>query len=142
MITDELKTLLLEKRLDLVKELNAIDVLLGFDNIKLTEQNSSLKVETNIFPSAVNDNSKNIKSKTDVETWKDYVFYVIKSIGGKLKSKDIADAILNANSNVSKERVFSVTRDKLAELVKEEKINVEAGLSRKLGNTYELIDTL
>jgi hypothetical protein len=142
MITDELKTLLLEKRLDLVKELNAIDVLLGFDNIKASEQNSSLKVETNIFPSAVNDNSKNIKSKTDVETWKDYIFYVMKSIGGKLKSKDIAEVIFSSNSNITKERVYSVTRDKLAELVKEEKITVEVGLSRKVGNIYELIDIL
>lgn len=143
MITDELKTLLLEKRLDLVKELNAIDVLLGFDNAKATEQNSILKVEANIFPSAVNDSPRRVKSKTDAETWKDYIFNVMKSIGGKLKSKDIADAIFNANNNiVTKERVFSVTRDKLAELVKEERIAVEIGLSRKIGNIYEVIDTL
>lgn len=143
MITDELKTLLLEKRLDLIKELNAIDVLLGFDNTKVIEQKSTLNVETNIFPSAVNETSKKVKSKTDTETWKDYIFNVMKSIGGKLKSKDIADAIFKANNNtVTKERVFSVTRDKLAELVKEEKIAVEVGFSRKVGNIYEVLDTL
>lgn len=143
MITDELRTLLLEKRLDLVKELNAIDVLLGFDNAIVIEQKSILNVETNVFASAVNETSKKVKSKTDAETWKDYIFNVMKSIGGKLKSKDIADVIFSANSNVvTKERVFSVTRDKLAELVKEEKIAVEVGLSRKIGNIYEVLDTL
>lgn len=142
MLTEELKTLLLEKRDDLIKELNAIDVLLGLNDFTFNKQKITSKLETRTFSSAVNENSKGLKPKRDVETWKEYILSVMKSIGGKLKSKDIADAILIANKNVSKERVFSVTRDKLAELVKEERVVAKVGVSRKVGNIYEVIDTL
>jgi len=142
MVTDELKILLLEKKADLIKELNAIDVLLGLNNVKVNEQAKPAKLETRVFSSAVNNRSINIKSKTEIDTWKEYIFSVMKSIGGKLKSKDIADAILNANKDVSKERVYSVTRDKISELVKEGRVVVKVGLSRKIGNVYEVIDTL
>lgn len=143
MVTDELKKLLLEKKVDLIKELDAINVLLGYDNIIAKEEKSTSKLETRTFSSAVNNISKSIEPKNDNETWKDYIFKVMKIIGGRLKSKDIADAIFNANQKyVTKERVFSVTRDKLGELVKDEKVVVEIGLSRKIGNIYEVIDTI
>ena len=143
MVTEELKTLLLEKKADLIKELSAINVLLGVSEVnKVQEQTKLAKLETRVFSSAVNNRSTSIKSKTEIETWKEYIFSVMKSVGGKLKSKDIADAILSANKDVSKERVYSVTRDKLAELVKEARVASIVGLSRKIGNVYEVIDTL
>jgi hypothetical protein len=143
MVTDELKKLLLEKKIDLIKELDAINVLLGFDNIAVKEEKSTSKLEARIFSSAVNNISKNIEPKNDNEIWKDYILKVMKIIGGRMKSRDIADAIFNANQkNATKERVFSVTRDKLGELVKDEKVIVEIGFSRKIGNIYEVIDTM
>lgn len=143
MVTDELKKLLLEKKIDLIKELDAINVLLGFDNIVVKEEKNTPKLETRVFSSAVNNISKKIEPKNDNEIWKDYILKVMKIIGGRMKSRDIADAIFIANQkNVTKERVFSVTRDKLAELVNDEKVIVEVGLSRKIGNIYEVIDTI
>ena len=143
MITDELKKLLLEKKIDLIKELDAINVLLGFDNIVVKEEKNTPKLETRVFSSAVNNTSKNIEPKNDNEIWKDYILKVMKKIGGRMKSRDIAEAIFTANQkSVTKERVFSVTRDKLGELVNDEKVVVEIGLSRKIGNIYEVIDTL
>jgi hypothetical protein len=142
MVSDELKTLLLAKKADLIKELNAINILLGHKEVEEKIQNVTTQLETRIFSSAVNNRSTTIKAKSDFETWKEYIFVVMKSIGGKLKSKEIADAILSVNSNTSKERVYSITRDKLAELVKEGRIDSTVGSSRKVGNVYEVIDTL
>lgn len=147
MINDELKVLLEAKRKDLIKELTAIDVLLGNNDgsiyLQSDVKNTESKVAVVESKVEVNDEFRvdDIKMplKGDSEIWKDYIYKILKLRGSELKTKQIADLIIKANAKVAPARAKQVTADKLLELVNDGKVKVTKGASRKEGYIYEVL---
>ena len=73
-------------------------------------------------------------------TWIDYVFFMLKEIGGKGKSSEVAKAIVNANGSITFDRAIDACRDKLSKLLKEGKIKADTSVNKKEGYVYEIID--
>lgn len=139
MITDELRELLIEKKKDLIKELNAINVLLGEDEIVLSDFSNNVK---NLLIIEESDEVPkfNVSAKSNNETWKDYIYKIANLLKYNIKTNQIADVILKSNKNVTPARAKQVSADKILELVNEGKVKVYKGVSKKEGYTYEVIE--
>jgi hypothetical protein len=147
MINDELKVLLEAKRKDLIKELTAIDVLLGNNdgNIYLQSNVKNIEGKAEVIEHKIEHKDEfrvdgiKMPSRGESEIWKDYIYKILKLRGTELKTNQIADIIIKANANVAPARAKQVTADKLLELVNDGKVKVTKGASRKIGYIYEVI---
>ncbi len=129
-IYSEIKTQLPE----LVEELNAIDKIIGSNIVNLYANNSG---KSNV--TATLTTKKTVGTPKGDMTWIEYVLFMLKEIGGKGKSSDVARAIVNANSSISFDRAIDACRDKLSKLLKEGKINADTSVNKKEGYLYEIV---
>lgn len=72
-------------------------------------------------------------------TWMDYVYFMLKEIGGGGKTADVAKAIVNANSDITYDRAKDASSDKLSRLLGAGKIKATKGNTKKDGYYYEII---
>ena len=78
------------------------------------------------------------KGKDKDTTWKNYLLDVIEKLGGEAKTSDIAYTIIQANKDLSFIQARQTAADILPELVKEGKLDIKKGESKKEGNLYTL----
>jgi hypothetical protein len=112
----------------LIDELEAILKILGSNNINVSIGNSLQseqrgKVATLGTP----------KGEMD---WYEYVEYMLKEIGSKGKSKDVADAIIKANLNIDKSTILHAVRHNLSLLLKNNKISANKSEIKSEGYEY------
>ncbi|HLN96818.1 MAG TPA: hypothetical protein VK183_14375 [Flavobacterium sp.] len=81
----------------------------------------------------------NIPAKAEKVQWKDYFYTVIKRMGGKVRTGEIANAVIFANKDFTYNRVRQEAATKLPLLVKEGKLKITRGANKKEGNTYEVL---
>ena len=132
-VTDRIISLI-DKRL---KANNQLDM---FSEIE--DEYSTIESKVNkILGDVTFKNSKeyNIPPKTDRIQWKDYFYLVIKEIGGKVKTGEIANAVIKVNRNYTYNRIRQEAATKLPLLVKENRLKVTLGVTKKDGNTYEVL---
>ena len=72
-------------------------------------------------------------------SWIDYVLFMLNEIGGKGKSRDVANAVDSANTDISIDRAVNASQDKLSRLLKEGKIKAIKPQHKKEGYLYEII---
>ena len=146
-----------------VREINLIDALL--EQIKKESLNDAI---TSIWSFLLNDNdslsfkgrnncmSVNYKSnnfslntaiwninhilpKSEEKTWKEYLMYILEQFDKEAKTSDIAKLIIQANKDLTFNKARQTAADILPELVKDNKVEVIKGDSRKEGNTYQIL---
>lgn len=72
-------------------------------------------------------------------TWVDYVLLMLKEIGGKGKSSDVAKAIFEANDDITLQRAKDASSDKLSRLLSANRVKAIKSTYKKDGYTYEII---
>ena len=70
------------------------------------------------------------------KSWEEYIVDVLKEVGGKVKSKDIADAVIKANPNIPESRIMHAVRHHLSLLSKNGKINANKSKIKSEGYEY------
>jgi len=68
--------------------------------------------------------------------WSDYVFHMLKEIGNRGKSKDVADAIIKANPDIDEYTILATVRHHLSLLHKSNKIGAEKSKIRSEGFVF------
>lgn len=68
--------------------------------------------------------------------WYKYVEYMLKEIGGKGKSKNVADAIIKANPNIDESRILHAVRHYLSKLFKDNIIDASKTNIKSEGYEY------
>ncbi len=166
MNNETLNKLLLERKKELLKELEAIDILIDASDSKdvFSEVVKLLSgANTFIHHGSVATNTKVLESK-DVDTtitidaskakfyggrraipivrkaenttWKSYLVEVIKRLEGSCKTNDIAEVMIYSIKDLSFVRARQIASDLLPELVNDDLLEVEKGGSKKEGHTY------
>lgn len=74
--------------------------------------------------------------KDEESTWKEYLRVVIERLGGKARTGDVANVMINSIKDLSFVRARQIASDLLPELVGDGKLEIVRGESRKEGNTY------
>jgi len=110
----------------LVAQLMAIDSMMDVDM-------------GNPITATVGVNNKPKGTAKGESTWVDYVYLMLQEIGGSGKTNDVANAIFNANKNITFKRAKNACADKLSKLARAGKIKATKGNSPKDGNWYEII---
>ena len=152
MASDKALISMLEKRkLELLKELHAIDIILNAnapqDNGESQTENTtrqSSNVTTTVYEnSALGYHSTRdqhiamLKQKTESVTWKDYILKAVELLS-PVSAKGIADLINDANDHkISAESVKQATSASLRELVDEKKLAKQHANSKE-GHLYYL----
>jgi len=77
--------------------------------------------------------SSNAKGK---RSWEDYIIDVLRKIGGRAKSKDVAAAIINANPSMNESTIIATVRHHLSLLHKSNKIGAEKSGIRSEGFVF------
>lgn len=95
---------------ELMDELSAIRTILGVSNTDIPIGKSSHGEQRDkVAPTGTP------KGKM---SWAKYVELILKEIGGKGKSKDVADAVCKANPKIDEARVLHAVRHHLSKLLK------------------------
>jgi hypothetical protein len=168
MDNETLNKFLKERKDILLKELEAIDVLLVAVDSKdvysdivniliesaVATPQGSIAIDTKVIEPKEIDFTVGMKhSKTkwygggrmipivrkpEKCTWKEYLVEVIKRLDGKGKTNEIAEVMINSVNDLSFVKARQIAADLLPELVEEGLLNVEKGNSKKEGHTYML----
>lgn len=160
MKNEVLNKLLTERKKEILKELEAIDILIDATDSNVFYEEFYSKFfqddysnHMNVIKSGlcslsnkINDNmiyyggGKTIPyvKKDDNSTWKEYLLEVLKELKGNAKTNDIAEVLILSNKDLSFVKARQIAADLLPELVEEGLIEVEKGGSRKEGHTYML----
>lgn len=69
-------------------------------------------------------------------SWENYVELILKEIGGKGKSQDVAKAVCKANPKIDEARVLHAVRHHLSKLLKFEKIGAIKNEIKSEGYTF------
>ncbi|GEM_PF-6003571 len=161
-----LNKFLIERKKELLKELDAIDVLIDASDSKdvysevvklLSERitftpQGSTRAETKILEPKDVDISIGMAAsqvkfygggkmipivrKAENTTWKYYLVEVIKRLEGSCKTNDIAEVMIYSIKDLSFVRARQIAADLLPELVNDGLLEVEKGGSKKEGHTY------
>jgi hypothetical protein len=108
----------------LLEELNAIRVILGTSSSDVSNDNGQPdKVIISGTP----------KGKM---SWENYVELMLKEIGGKGKSQDVAKAVCKANPKIDEARVLHAVRHHLSKLLKFERIGATKNEVQSEGYTF------
>ncbi|WP_445955428.1 hypothetical protein [Yeosuana sp.] len=135
-------------RLELIQELEIRRKEIYSEiKIKLPELTEQLEAIDKIIGSMTGVNSLSNKAATSQNTigtpkgdmsWLDYVFFMLNEIGGKGKSRDVANAIEKANADINIDRAINASQDKLSRLLKEGKIDAIKPAYKKDGYLYKI----
>lgn len=112
----------------LIKELDAIRTLIGVYTSDDTDGEDVKISDSMIAP----------KGKMN---WGNYAVYVLRKIGGKAKTAEVADAAIKANPGIDKETIKSAIRAKLSIKYREGTIDAVKTKNKKDGYVYEIKDT-
>lgn len=159
----KLNKLLEDRRNELLKELESIEVILNakdsyfdinylFPYFKPPELKGCVNLGTEINYLGDIDFNSNISrykyfgggkvipivEKDSNTTWKSYLIDVIRRLNGTAKTNEIAEVMINSINELSFVKARQIAADLLPELVLEGKLEVEKGTSRKEGHTYKL----
>lgn len=145
--------ILKQRRLELLKELHAIDILLSANGVSNPEvsqkgatKSSPAKITTTVYEgnqlgyhSTRDENIAQLKEKTDAVTWKNYVLKAVQLLA-PVNSDGIVDLINDANDHkIAHDRVRDATSAALRDLADEKKIGKKRG-RHKNGPMYYAIE--
>ena len=161
----EFKKVLEKYRSDKAREIDLIDALL--EHVKNENLNDSLesicsfwsKDNSLLWMKSLDNNCKSnnfkhqgsysintylwnidhLYPKSDDMTWKEYLMYILQQFDKEAKTSDIAKLIIQANRDLTFNKARQTAADILPELVKDNKVEVIKGDSRKEGNSYQLL---
>lgn len=112
---------------ELMDELEAIDKIIGSTKeLYLHSKEASVSKTNRGTP------------KGDM-SWEDYVFFMLKEIGGVGKASDVAKAIVSSNDDITLKRAKDACSDKLSKLLGLKKLKATKGVSKRDGYVYEVI---
>lgn len=111
---------------DMMEELDAIDKILDRGRQRMSSNGEESK-------------DKVLKGtpKGDM-SWEDYVYFMLKEIGGVGKSLDVAKAIVAANDDITLKRAKDACSDKLSKHLQARRIKATKPKSKKDGYLYEI----
>lgn len=107
--------------------------------LQLEAINSMIDVDTAIPESVEVGDIKQKGTPKGKTNWIDYVYNMLEEIGGSGKTKEVAKAISDANSNIPYQRAKDACGDKLSKLAKAGRIKATKGNSPIDGYLYEII---
>ena len=119
---------------ELTDELKAIDKIIGSN---MASSNGGTSNKSTVIDTLTTE--KNIGTPKGNMSWNEYVLFMLNEIGGKGKSRDVANAIDSANSDISIKRAINASQDKLSRLLKEGKIKANKPQYKKEGYLYEIL---
>lgn len=166
MNNETLNKILLERKKELLKELEAIDIIIDATDSKdvYSEIVKLISVPPTIIPQGSISLGTKILEHNDADfqvsfdhlkhkfygggkmipivrkvenvTWKSYLIEVIKKLDGSAKTNDIAEVMIYSIKDLSFVRARQIAADLLPELVNDGLLDVEKGNSKKEGHTY------
>lgn len=117
---------------ELIQELDAIDKILSRNsNLNSFSRTSKLN-EKPMFAS-------NIPPKGDY-SWDEYILIVLRALGGKAKTREVAKAIVESNNDITYGRAKDASSDKLSRHLAAGRINAVKPKLKKEGYTYEIYE--
>ena len=114
----------------LIDELAAIEKILSRNDNSKTYGGGR-----NIVESSVSDSGIPPKGNYN---WDEYILMVLKALGGKGKSREVAKAIVEANNDITPGRAKDASSDKLSRLLAAGRISAIKPRHKKEGYTYEI----
>lgn len=117
---------------ELIEELDAIDKILR-RNASDQSSNGELKTaESSPIQTEIPMPPKGDRS------WEEYVLIILKNLGGKAKSREVAKAIVESNNDITPGRAKDASSDKLSRLLAAGRVSAIKPKLKKEGYTYEI----
>lgn len=120
---------------ELIDELESIDKLLGNKLVNIT---ASIRSGSSLSATLIT-KKQGVGTPRGDMNWIEYVLFMLNEIGGSGKSRDVAKAITNANTDITYDRALNASQDKLSRLLGSGRIKATKPLSKKDGYIYEIL---